>query len=157
MPILGPKCQPESGMTLVEVVIAMAIFAIGILAVGAMQTTSMRSTGTTRDNTEASALAARQLEILIRQSQERREGYYGYLDDPDLQDTDRDGLGGLNDASEAAADHHPTSLHPVYRLYWNVAEDEPMIGTKIIRIIVIWTDRGVERRYPLEYIAVDII
>jgi type II secretory pathway pseudopilin PulG len=149
MATLQPEQLSESGTTLVEVVMAMAILAIGILAVGAMQTTSMRSTGTTRDNTEASALAARQLEILIRQSQERREGYYGYLDDPDLQDTDRDGLGGLNDASEAAADHHPTSLHPVYRLYW--------IGTKIIRIIVIWTDRGVERRYPLEYIAVDII
>lgn len=157
MPILRPKCCTESGMTLVEVVVAMAVFAIGILAVGAMQTTSLRSTGTTRDNTEASALAARQLEILIRQSQERREGYYGYLHDPDLRDTDGDGLDGLEDAGEATADHQPASPHPVYRVYWNVAEDEPMIGTKTIRIIVIWTDRGVERRYPLEYIAVDIV
>jgi len=146
-------------MTLVEVAVAVALFAVGILAVGAMQITSLHSTGTTRGTTEASALATRELERLIRQAQERRAGqnYYGYLHDPDLQDTDGDRISGLADSTEDTADHYRVDAHPVYRVYWNVAEDHPMVGTKTIRIIVVWTDRGQERRYPLETIAVDII
>ena len=149
----------EAGLTLVEVAVAVALFAIGILAVGTMQITSLHSTGSTRGNTEASALATRQIERLIGQAQERRAGqnYYGYIDDPELRDTDKDGIAGLADSTEESADHHRDDLHPVYRVYWNVAENHPMVGTKTIRVIVVWNDRGQERRYPLETIAVDII
>ena len=146
-----PKEASEAGMTLVEVMVAMAIFAIGVLAVGAMHVSSMRSTGTTLESTQASALAVDRMEKLMQMD---------YVSDnpaltaPDLTDTDNDGVGGLDDTG-AAADRSLASGQ--YTLFWNLANNEPLDGTVMVRIIVVWTDRGVQRRYPLEFIKVDII
>ena len=52
------------GFTLVEVVIALAVFAIGILALYTMQVTSIQSNGGARKRTEAVSWATNQMEIL---------------------------------------------------------------------------------------------
>ena len=53
------------GFTLIEVLIAMAIFAVGILAVTTMQMRSINQNGSARMQTEATALAADWMEQLL--------------------------------------------------------------------------------------------
>ncbi len=53
------------GFTLIEVMIAMAIFSIGILAVFSMQIRAISQNSAARWQTEATALAAQQMELLM--------------------------------------------------------------------------------------------
>jgi type II secretion system protein I len=61
----APRRHPAGGFTLIEVMIAMAIFAIGILAVFSMQITAINQNAAARMQTEATAIAAQQLELLM--------------------------------------------------------------------------------------------
>ena len=54
------------GFTLIEVLMVMTIFSIGILAVAAMQITSTKGNASARRMTEASALAKKHVENLMR-------------------------------------------------------------------------------------------
>jgi type IV pilus modification protein PilV len=54
----------ERGFTLVEVLVAMAVFAIGILAIYAMQINAINGNAGARKRTEALSWAANQMEIL---------------------------------------------------------------------------------------------
>ena len=58
------KINGASGFTLIEVMIAVAIFAIGFLAVGAMQINAMNKTNSARRITEALTVAEDQAEQL---------------------------------------------------------------------------------------------
>jgi prepilin-type N-terminal cleavage/methylation domain-containing protein len=60
-----PRRHPAAGFTMIEVMIAMAIFAVGILAVFSMQITAMNQNSAARMQTEATAIAAQQLELLM--------------------------------------------------------------------------------------------
>lgn len=55
----------DRGFTLIEVMIALVVFAIGLLAVASMQISSIGGNSTAREVTDASALAASQVEILM--------------------------------------------------------------------------------------------
>jgi prepilin-type N-terminal cleavage/methylation domain-containing protein len=59
------KQMSNQGFTLIEVMIAMAIFVIGFLAVGSMQVSAIRGNGGAREATEAATRATDQLETLI--------------------------------------------------------------------------------------------
>jgi prepilin-type N-terminal cleavage/methylation domain-containing protein len=61
----GAKQMNDNGFTLMEVMIAMAIFVIGFLAVGSMQIAAIRGNAGAREATEAATLATSQLETLI--------------------------------------------------------------------------------------------
>ena len=56
--------KKNSGFTLIEVMIAMAIFAIGILAVGSMQLSTSKNNTTGNITTQATMLARQKLEEL---------------------------------------------------------------------------------------------
>ena len=104
------------GFTLVEVLIAIAIFSIGFLAIAAMQITSVSGNSSARRVTEATLLAETQLERLL-------ELPYDHNDlDP-----------GLNP--------HQVTQNP-YTVTWNVAEtDLDADGTndsKTVNINVSW-------------------
>lgn len=55
----------QAGFTLIEVMIALAIFAIGILAVSAMQITAINQNSGSRMQTEATAVAEQLMERLM--------------------------------------------------------------------------------------------
>ena len=57
-----PACS--SGFTLIEVMIALAIFSIGILAVGSMQLWSTKNNTTGNVTTQATMLAREKIEFL---------------------------------------------------------------------------------------------
>jgi prepilin-type N-terminal cleavage/methylation domain-containing protein len=59
------KTREQSGYTLIEVLIALAIFSIGFMAVSVMQIRSINHNASARMQTEATTLAAHWMERLI--------------------------------------------------------------------------------------------
>lgn len=98
----------EKGFTLIEALIALAIFSIGILGVATMQITAMNSNTMARLQTEAAALAVDKMEELHR---------FNY--------TDAD----LNNGN-----HGPVT-EGAYRVRWNV-QNGPVNETKMVQVVV---------------------
>jgi prepilin-type N-terminal cleavage/methylation domain-containing protein len=139
----------EKGFTIIEVLIALAVFAIGILAVTAMQIKAIQSNSSASGLTEATTLAQDKVENLTALD----------YDDASLDDTDGDdggpGVGGgLDDKTTATADYWQNS--GIYTIFWNVAVDFPIDNTKTIRVIVTWTDKNRQRRVFLDYVKANI-
>jgi len=61
----GEQSSNDNGFTIIEVLIAMAIFAIGILAVATMQISSINGNAGARKYSEASSFAQGQIESLM--------------------------------------------------------------------------------------------
>jgi type IV pilus assembly protein PilV len=132
----------ERGFTLLEILFAIGILTFGILAIASMQVSSMWGNAFARDVTEASTWAGDEIEKLITLS----------WDDPLLEDTDGDGVAGLDDqgfdndpATQSDSDQAPVTQGP-YTIYLNVADDVVIDDTKSLSVIVTWTNRGVQRR-----------
>jgi len=96
----------QQGFTLIEVLIAMAIFSVGILAVGAMQITSTNSNASARIHTEEYTWVVDQIERLTAL-------------DYDLGDL-------------TAGDH--AVVQDPYTVSWTVVDDTPVAGAKRITV-----------------------
>ena len=167
----------SEGLTLLEVLAAVAILSFGLLAVATMQGSSIKGNSQAIGTTEAITLAQGKAEELMRLP----------YNDADLTDTDNDGTSqdanddgidevgpdlnfGLNDtvntADECSNDPVSDGFWPnspswdcnaSYRVFWNVAVDEPINNVKTIRIIVEWDDRGTRKSAAVEFMKSDII
>ena len=140
--------REEKGFTLIEVMIAMAVFAIGILAVGSMQLTAAQGNTASGKMTTAATIAQNQMEQLIS---------LAYDDPSNLNDTNGDGTAGLNSNTAGTADHADPA-NPVngqYFVYWNIAADNPIRNTKTIEVIVTW--RNGQRQVALTSIKDNIL
>ena len=96
----------QQGFTLIEVLIAMAIFSIGILAVGAMQITSTNSNASARIHTEEYTWVVDQIERMTALDYEHAD-----LDPGD----------------------HSVTQEP-YTVSWTVVDDTPVEGAKSITV-----------------------
>ena len=94
------------GFTLVEVLIAMAIFAVGILAVGALQINSANTNTGARIHTEESTWVVDQIERLMA------------LD--------------YNNADLTAGDH--AVVQGPYTVQWSVTDNSPVMDVKRIAV-----------------------
>ena len=75
--------------------------------------------------------------------------------DSTLTDSDSDGSSGLDDNTVATADHNVTRGR--YTILWNVADGVPTTNCKTIRIITIWTERGLKKQVAVTYIKSESI
>jgi type IV pilus assembly protein PilV len=105
------KRQNCNGFTLIEVLIAMAIFAIGILGVAKMQISAINSNASTRKYTEASTWGASQIESIMEIP----------YDDPALADGTTDNV-----------------THEIYTVNWTITDADPIPNVKKISLIVTW-------------------
>lgn len=152
----------NSGFTLIEVLIAMAILTIGILSLFTMQIHSVQGNTKANRQTMESCLGSDQIEQLLAKS----------YNDTDLKDVDGDGTNkdldrngvddrgnnfGLDDVTTATADGNLFSPDGLYTIFWNVAVDYPMSNLKTIRVYVKDNNRPQSSPISYQYIKDDVI
>lgn len=164
--------QDNRGFSLIEVLLGISVFMIGMLGVTALNISSLKSNTFSGNLSEATLLAAAQIEELMAMDFDQIVEKAG--DDDGNSVTDRDGTGvnddgidgtgnefGLNDIGAAADndDNLGVGKLAMYDVYWNVAENEPITlpdvadqRTKIIRVIVVWHVKDEERRITMDVI-----
>jgi prepilin-type N-terminal cleavage/methylation domain-containing protein len=140
--------QHQSGFTLIEVLIAIAILSIGLLAVAKMQVSAIQGNYFSSNTTTALTLAGQKMEDLLGKN---------YSTDPDLVDTDTGNNADLlslvtKDHEELNVDEEGVSGSGIYHRVWNVADDIPITDTKTITIIVTWTKGSHTHRVHLSCI-----
>lgn len=123
----------EKGFSIVEVLLGVAIFMIGMLGIAALQISSIKGNSFSANLTESTYLLSNKVEDLMGR---------GY-DHADLTDTNADGDGGLDEKDPAAADHSENAgRNNAFTVYWNVAEDKPVLHCKTIQVYVRWSIKG---------------
>ena len=138
---LQPAKLQQGGFSLIEVLIAVCILTIGILSVNAMQINAISGNLTANHMTESTSWGSDRVESLLS------------LDytDPALNDGDGDGDAGLNDV-DANADGSMTSPDGEYDIFWNVSENSPINGVKIINVIINRQVNGLTKTVTMSYI-----
>ncbi len=127
----------EKGFSLVEVLAGVMIFAFGMLGVAALLTATVRDNSFSSDMSEATLLAASQLDVLLA---------VPYDTAPELTeaaDADgADGIGGIDDVgAKADGQWLDQGKNGKFDIYWNVVADAPVPDSKTINVIVQWGDR----------------
>jgi len=120
-----------TGYTIIEVLIALAIFSIGIMAMGALQAASLRTTGNIARMTEAWALLDERAESL------KAMPFYANNDG-----IDNDGDGTIDEFNEempelAAGTYNEPRANGRYTVHWNVVDDLPIparLNTELLYI-----------------------
>ena len=154
------KSMGNRGMTLVEVLAAIAILAFGLLAIATMQASSIKGNAQAIDITEAMTVAQERTEELMQLP----------YNDANLADTDGDGTAGLDDTvntvdecgndpvSDGFLPNDPSwDCDASYRVFWNVAVNDPIDSVKTIRVIVEWDYKGTRKRAFVDFMKSDII
>jgi type IV pilus assembly protein PilV len=152
-----PKLKQE-GYTLIEILIAITILAFGLMAVATMQVTAIKTNAVASGMSQGLTLAQDKAEELMNLS-------YSTLIDTTGDGTDEDDGFGLNNTVDPADECNdpvsdgfwpdPWDCSVSYRLFWNIAVDEPVTNSKTIRVIVTWTERGRDKRIALDFIKTD--
>ena len=143
------------GLTLLEVLVAIAILSFGLLAIATMQASSIKGNSQAIGLTEAITLAQDKVEELMRLP----------YDDATLDDGagTNDGVAGLDDNRANSDQQDPSNPVQVggsgrdFYLYWNVAVNQPINNVKTVRIVVEWQERGRWRNATVDYMKADII
>lgn len=156
----GLTLSSDRGLTILEVLTAIAILSFGLLAIATMQASSIKGNSQAIGITEGITMAQDQIEALMRLP----------YNDANLVDTDGDGTDatpdadganddggdyGLNDTG-AAADWNPPAVGR-YQIYYNIGVGVPIGKVKTVRVIVVWTDRGATKRASVDFMKADII
>jgi len=152
------RVKKEEGYTLVEVLIALGILGFGLMAVATMQVTAIKTNSRASDMSQGVTLAQAKVEELMNLP-------YSSLslkdvdDDGTDEDANDDGIDddgdnfGLNDVGVDSDYEEPNGR---YTTYWNVAVDEPVAKSKTIRVIVVWTERGKNKRVSLDFVKTNL-
>ena len=144
IPVRFRKMERENGFAILEVLFAISVLSIGILAVASMQASAMRGNDFAGLTTNGTTWAADKMEKLISIA-------FDNYDDSNLRDTDGDGDGGLDDATTGTADHYETQSG--WTVFWNISENSLIANTKTVNVIVIWTNRGVQKSVSMRYVV----
>jgi type IV pilus assembly protein PilV len=166
------KSMGNRGLTLLEVLAAIAILAFGLLAIATMQATSVKGNSQAIGITEAVSLAQDKVEELMRLPYDDPADNDDPLDDngggasngtnqdPDDDGFDNDGGNfGLDDTVDGGGNviADESEVNGRYTIYWNIAVDEPLNNVKTVRIIVVWTERGTQKRAIVDFMKSNII
>jgi type IV pilus assembly protein PilV len=151
--------KKEEGYTLVEVLVALGILGFGLMAVATMQVTAIKTNARASGMSQGLTLAQAKVEELMN---------LPYIDliDTTGDGTDEDDGFGLNNTVDPADEcnnpvsdgfwPNPWDCTAKYRLFWNVAVDEPVTDSRTIRVIVTWIERGKEKRISLDFVKTDL-
>ncbi len=136
------------GFTILEIMIAMAIFSIGILGVVQMQLSATSGNTSSRGWTEATTIGQQQLEMLMSLDYNNAllQDVNGDGTNQDADDDGTDDNGGDFGLDETNLSDQSVVIDTVYNVFWNIAVDEPVANSKRIRLIVQWRSSGFARK-----------
>lgn len=131
----------QRGFSLVEVLIAMVLLSVGLLATGLLQIGGIKANANAAGRTFGVGLAQSIMDDLRTRP----------LDDSLLVDTGNrgddlnDGKAGSGSApapsdADQSAGQITASDGRTYTVFWNVSDDAPVAGAKILRLFVYWQD-----------------
>lgn len=126
------RVSRESGFTLVEVMMAIAIFSIGILAVWALQHISTKNNTTARNLTIATVCASDQLERLMKLPSTHANLTAGTHTPSQTADV-------IDNNFNGSVDEPGESGH--LRVSWVVTDNTPIIRSKEITVTVTWNNQ----------------
>lgn len=135
------RSQHDAGFTILEVLVALAIFFLGIMAVMALQTRSVQGNARARGVTDIAVCAADRLEKLIALP----------FNDPNLvagnfnPDQAADGIdnnydGFIDEANESGS----------LSVAWTIADDWPILNVKTITVMVTNMHPNVQRTFTVQ-------
>ena len=141
----------NQGFTIIEILIALAIFAVGFLALSSMQITAINTNTNTRYSTTVINIAKDRAEELMAlpYSNVNLIGSpapgttYAPAANADLIDNNEDGQ--IDEAGESG---HIT-------ITWTVIDDQPRAGTKSVRVTAVRTGKG-QRRASFDFIKANM-
>lgn len=110
--------QPDAGMTLLEVVVAMGLVFVAMLALAGLATTAMKGVAVGKHLTIATTLAQEKLEDI------KRDGHR-----PNL-------IGGL----ETVEVNQSIPKYPLYQRTTNIQPNTPIAGLQTVSVTVSWAD-----------------
>jgi type IV pilus assembly protein PilV len=150
-----PECRKSScnqGFTLIEILIAMAIFAIGILAVGSMQITAVNTNARARNSMTVVTMAKDRAEELTTLP-------YDHADlvgsaDPGTPHTPAASADGIDNDEDGQIDEAGETGQVSIR--WNVIDAQPLSGTNSIRVTVVRTVGTNQRCATLDLIKANM-
>ncbi len=134
------KNNHQDGFTLIEVLIAVFMLTVGILGTIIMQTTAIEGNSTASHLSGGANWASDRQETLMALS----------YDDPALTDANADGQTGLNN-TDTGNPADGSVVQGDYTIFWNIADNFPVYGTKTIRVIVRRSDKGVQKTVTLDF------
>lgn len=139
------QLRQNAGFSLIEVLMALAIFSIGIVGLYAVQTTTIGQNFTSG-----------RISTAVNWASDKAEDILAHHYD-DISDKNGNGAGGLantnpNCATANGTDGCEVSPDGVYTLVWNVAENRPVYRSKIIRVIVTSQRGGTGRLVDVQYV-----
>lgn len=142
------KHSNQEGFTLIEVIIALFVLTIGILGAFAMQGAAINGNSIASQITQAATLGGDRLETIMT---------LPYNDINNLQDVNNAvasnaGAAGLGntDITGKAADYGPFTRDS-FTLFYNIADDYPIVGTKTVRVIIRRSDKGTIKEISQDY------
>jgi len=165
--MLTNTLRDEKGFSLIEVLIGATVFSLGMLGIISLQLSSIKSTRFAANMGLGMSLASSRIEELMLIdyddpifNDDDNSGTNQDLDDDGLDDDDPDDTDaaavdaivnfGLNRNCHTLVDPTcPANADQVfefpvgwqndkYKIYWNVAVDEPIVNTKTIRMFISW-------------------
>ncbi len=122
--------KSQKGFTILEVMIAIAIFAIGILGVIKMQIASQRGNTSARTITQGTTYTQDRIEILMSFPYSNAINNAGVTVVPPFAD--------------------PTSGE-IYNITYTITDNNPITNTKQIAITANWDDQGIPRTFSTNY------
>lgn len=147
----------DQGFTLIEVLVAMAIFSIGILAVGNLYMSTGRGNTSARGISDGAEWASDRIELLLTRDYDHTELAAGVLHTPTADDPTTDGLdndydGQVDEAGEAGS----------MSISWTIQEVVPDANTdiynyKILIITVNWSNWGGNKSVTMQNIVPKIV
>jgi prepilin-type N-terminal cleavage/methylation domain-containing protein len=135
------------GYTIVEVMIALAVFSVGFLAYSGLQLSSSKGNLKSRWLTQAATYATDRIEMLLDlpfTDDDLAAGTHSPPDESDGIDNDNDGR--VDEAGESG----PLDIS------WTVTDDAPIMNVKTIDITITWTDPFRQNAISVEYYKADL-
>lgn len=133
--------RSEAGFTLIEALVAMVVLTIGVLSLFTMQEVAIRGNSIGNSISAVTNISSAQVEQIMNRDFDDKDWLADANGNGTMRDLNEDGKDdsgghfGLEDI-KAAADYTSTTPDKKYTIYYNVAIDVPLPGTKLVQVIV---------------------